>query len=179
MIEPKGIEPKGIEPKDIEPKDVVEIRTPEVDVEEIMEKIRGRVHQRRATALSQGLDYDRLTNTSSSHATGRQLQSNFYYDLNQARQSADSIWVSLSVVGNSRYPEVISSFVTRVRQSLHQMVIYYVNMLAGRQVNYNRATIDAVTGLAEAHEAAIERLEALEKEVAALREQLAQSTKKA
>lgn len=172
------IEPKDIEPKDIEPKDVVEIRTPDVNVEEIMEKIRLRVQQRRAGALSQGFDYDRLTDSSSAHASGRQLRSDFRYDLNQARQSADSIWVSLSVVGNSRYPEVISSFVTRIRHSLHQLVIYYVNMLAGRQVNYNRATIDAVTGLAEAHEAAIERLDALEKEVSALREQLAQSQNK-
>jgi len=163
----------------IDPKDVVEIRTPEVNVEEVMEKIRQRVHARRANALRQGVDYDRLTSASPARTGGRQLQSNFYYDLNQARQSADSIWVSLSVVGNSRYPEFVGSFVTRVRQSLHQLVIYYVNMLAGRQVNYNRANIDAVIGLAEAHEAAIERIETLEKEVAALREQLAQLAKKA
>jgi hypothetical protein len=158
-----------------EPKEVIDIRTPEVNVEEIMERIRERVQQRRDKAQAQGLVYDRLTDTASSiNPAGRKLSSDFYYDLYQARQGADSIWVSLSVIGNNRYPQFLNSFITRLRHALHQLVIYYVNMLAGRQINFNRASIGAIVELAEANELMAERLEALEKEIEVLSERLAQ-----
>lgn len=155
--------------------DVVEIRDPEIDVQEVMERIQQRVRQRREDALSRNLVYDRLTDSDASHNTAeRRLSSDFYYDLYQARQSADSIWVSLSVLGNERYPKALNSAITRVRHALHQVVIYYVNMLAGRQVVFNRTATDAMAELAAANEKLSERLEALEKEVATLRAQAAQ-----
>lgn len=155
--------------------DVVEIRDPEIDVHEVMERIQQRVRQRRQDALSRNLVYDRLTEMDASLNTAeRRLSSDFYYDLYQARQSADSLWVSLSVVGNERYPKILNSLITRVRHALHLAIIYYVNMLAGRQVVFNRTVIDAMTALAEANEKMSERLEAMEKEVAALRAQIDQ-----
>ena len=158
-----------------DPGEVVDIREPEVNVEEIMARIRERVQQRRARAEAEGLAYDRLVDGDLAFdASGRRLGADFYYDLYQARQGADSIWVSLSVIGNQRYPQMLGAFITRIHHAAHQLVLYYVNMLAGRQVNFNRAVIGAVSGLAEANESMAERMEALEKEVADLRERLAQ-----
>jgi len=157
-----------------DPNEVIDIRTPEVNVEAIMERIRERVQQRRAKAQEQGLVYDRLTESGSPiDSTGRRLSSDFYYDLYQARQGADSIWVSLSVVGNNRYPQILNSLITRFRHALHHLVIYYVNMLAGRQISFNRASIGAIEELARANELMAERLAALEKEVEILSERLA------
>lgn len=157
-----------------DPKEVIEIRDPEVNVEEIMERIRQRVQERRTNAKAQGLDYDRLTETRSAlTSSGRRLGTDFYYDLYQARQSADSLWVSLSVMGNERYPQFLASLIGRVRHALHHLVIYYVNMLAGRQVAFNRSAIGAVSGLADANEEIAERVQNLEKEVVDLRERLA------
>lgn len=158
-----------------EVEEVVDIRDPEIDVREIMERIQQRVRQRREDASSRNLVYDRLTELDASlNSAERRLSSDFYYDLYQARQSADSIWVSLSVVGNERYPKALNSLITRVRHALHLVVIYYVNMLAGRQVVFNRTVIDAMTELAETNEKLSERLERMEQEVATLQAQIAQ-----
>ncbi|MBI3957701.1 MAG: hypothetical protein HY328_02740 [Chloroflexi bacterium] len=156
-----------------EPEEVIDIRDAEVNVEEIMGRIRERIRQRRGQAQAQGLDYDRLVDGGAGRdVAGRRLSVDFYYDLYQARQSAETIWVSLSVVGQ-RSPAFLGSAVSRVRRAAHELVLYYVNMLAGRQAVFNRSAVSAVSGLAASGEEMGERLEALEEEAAVLRERIA------
>lgn len=157
----------------VEPEDVIDIRDPDINVEEIMERIRQRIRERRKQAQAQGLDYDRLTDGALGSPGGHRLPDDFYYDLHQARESAETIWVPLSVVGGGRYPQFLASLVNRLRGAAHQLVLYYVNMLAGRQIVFNRAAVSAVSGLAEAGEDAAQRLQRLEEEVASLRARLA------
>jgi len=153
-----------------EPEEVIEIRDPEVNVEEVMGRIRERIRERRDQAQAQGLDYDRLVDGSAGKdVAGRRLSADFYYDLYQARQSAETIWVSLSVVGQ-RSPAFLGSVVDRVRQAAHELVLYYVNMLAGRQTVFNRTAVSAVSDLAAVNENMSERLELVEQEMALLRE---------
>lgn len=123
--------------------DVIEINDPDIDVEDIMARIRERIQQRRAQAADQGLDYDRLADQKGpAFRSTAPSDSDLYYDLYQVRNSADSIWISLSVVGRSI--PVIGGLVNRVRRALHNVVLYYVNMLAGRQVVFNRAVTGAL-----------------------------------
>ena len=157
----------------VDPADVIDIRDPDIDVEEIMQRIRQRIRERRAQAQARGLDYDRLTDGALDGGPDRHLSGDLYYDLHQARESAETIWVPLSVVGEQRYPRFLTPLLNRVRHAAHHLVLYYVNMLAGRQIVFNRAAVSAVSGLAEADEKTVERLLVLEQEVASLRERVA------
>ncbi|HRJ40370.1 MAG TPA: hypothetical protein PL105_00745, partial [Caldilineaceae bacterium] len=90
-----------------EPEDVIDIRDSDVDVEEIMARIRQRIRARRAQAQARGLDYDRLTDGSLEGGSSRFLSGDLYYDIYQVRESAETIWVTLSVVGEQRYPKFL------------------------------------------------------------------------
>lgn len=154
-----------------ESKDTIEIRDPEIDIEEIMARIRQRIQERRSEAQAQGLDYDRLVDDQAvNFRTSGRFDSDLYYDLHQVRTSADTIWVSLSVV--DRQVPVVGSLLTRLRRELHSLVIYYVNMLAGRQVVFNRSVAGVLPALADALDESQERVAALEKEVADLRQRV-------
>lgn len=153
------------------PEDVIEIRDPEIDVEDIMARIRERIRNRRDQAEAQGLDYDRLTDDRRTYDGDGELSSDFYYDLRQVRENADSIWVSLSVVG--RDIPIVGSLVTRVRRMVHSLVLYYVNMLAGRQVVFNRSVASVLSGLVSHTDTTEGRIQELESEVDQLRQRIA------
>jgi hypothetical protein len=61
--------------------------------------------------------------------------------------------------------------VGKVRKVVHQLVVYYVNMMADKQMVFNRASANGQRQLAQALEAANARIEALEQDVANLRAQ--------
>jgi len=154
-----------------ESKDTIEIRDPEVDVEEIMSRIRQRIQERRSQAQAQGLDYDGLVDDqATSFRTSGRFDPDLYYDLHQVRNSADTIWVSLSIV--ERQVPVVGSLLTRLRRELHSLVIYYVNMLAGRQVVFNRSVAGVLPALVDALDESQERVTALEKELVDLRQRV-------
>ena len=77
----------------------------------------------------------------------------------------------LSVVDTNRLP-VIGKFMQKGRRIVHQLVLYYVSMLAGRQSAVNRATVDMFNQTVTALETAAARIDVLEQEVALLRTQL-------
>ncbi len=151
---------------------IIEIRDPEINVEEIMNRIRERVRQRREQAQSQGLDYDRLVDEGLSGASLR-LPADLYFELHQLCTKADAIGVTLAV--RDRQLPLINPLFFRIEKLLHRLVVRYVNMLAGRQITINRSTAHLFSGLARAFEEQDARIEALEKQVAELRERLAQA----
>jgi hypothetical protein len=150
---------------------VIEIRDPEINVEEIMGRIRERIRQRRAQAQQQGLDYDKLVSDDSDVAAAGRFDDDVYYDLHQLRSNAYSIWVSLAM-RDRRFP-LVNPILFRIEKLLHRLAIKYVNMLAGRQVVVNRATAQVLSGIVRASEDDYARLEALQKQVADLRDHLA------
>jgi hypothetical protein len=147
----------------------IDIRQPDVNVVEVMTRIRARLQARRLEAQEKGLDFDRLPGHDELAARNGHLSGDFYYDLHQTRQGAEEIWVSMSLMGDERYPRLLSGLIRRVRHAAHQLVLYYVNMLAGRQVNFNRSAAGALAGMAETVEQMAARIEALEREVQSLR----------
>lgn len=152
-----------------EPEQIIEIRDPEINVEEIMQRIRERVQQRREQAKSQGLDYDKLVDENLSGTSGR-LPPDLYYELQQLCTNADAIGVSVSV--RDRRLPLLNPLALRIETLLHRLAVKYVNMLAGRQITLNRSSAYILAGLLRAVEERDVRLEALEKEVAELRARL-------
>ncbi|MGD9100023.1 MAG: hypothetical protein PVF45_06050 [Anaerolineae bacterium] len=89
-----------------------------------------------------------------------------YYQLEQANLNHDQIWVALSLV-ESRTP-LVGRLVNRLKCELHRLVIYYVNMLGGRQATVNKALVHTLNPLVEKLEPPAEAnptIEALQREI--------------
>jgi hypothetical protein len=155
-----------------ETEQIIEMRgDPEINVEEIMQRVRERVRQRRALAAEQGLDYDHLMDDrADAHPAGR-LSADLYYDLHQLRTNVDAPMVSLAM--RDRQFAIFNALLFRIERLLHRLVIKYSNVMAGRQVVFNRASVHVITELARALEEDGARIAELEKQVTDLRERLA------
>ena len=124
--------------------DIIEIHADEVDVEAVMFAIRSNLQRRRAAAQAQELNYEALAAGRLTQDSGR-FAPEVYANLRRAHAAADRIAVSQQV-SEQRIP-VIGGVLRRVRQALHQLVVYYVNMLAGNQMRFNESMAAAVTSL--------------------------------
>jgi hypothetical protein len=149
--------------------DIIEIHADEVDVEAVMFAIHSNLQQRRAAAQAQGLNYEALAAGRLTQDSGR-FSPEVYANLRRANATADRIAVSQQV-SEQRIP-VIGGVLQRVRQALHQLVVYYVNMLAGNQIRFNESMATAVTSLVADLEHETE-LASLQAEVQALQARLA------
>ena len=153
--------------------DIVNIRDPEIDAEAIMRDIRARIRQRRAQAEAQGLDYEALAEGRPAESVGR-FEADLYYDLRRLSVSYDEVGVKLSLT-ETRLP-LIGGVVQRVRAALHQVILYYVNMLARQQARINKYNLRVLTALTRDLEADATSadIEALRQEIAWLRERIEQ-----
>ncbi len=88
--------------------------------------------------------------------------------LEQAVRAYDQIWVTAEITP-SRWP-----FVTRVKKSFHQLVIFYVNRLGERQIKFNDRILRAVNLLAAAHAAKDVEITRLRQRLTQLENQLDQ-----
>jgi hypothetical protein len=70
-----------------------------------------------------------------------------YYQLEQANLNYDRVLAELSVV-ESQMP-LVGTFVNRFKQELHRLVVYYVNMVAERQVTVNDAVVRTLNQLVD------------------------------
>lgn len=146
-----------------------EIQDPEVDTEALMRLIRERIRQRSNDALAHGQRYGLPAGLNNA----RKLSAEVYQSLDQARNAASNIRVPLVVTGGgiSTVP-VVGPLVQKVRRALHQVSLFYINLLADRQIVFNRASTDSLRRLTIALDQATARIETLEREMAALRDQL-------
>ena len=133
-----------------------------VDVEAVMRQIRAYIIAHRRTAGS-------AENIEMPAFDGR-LDPAIYEQLYHATMVHDQISLSIHVVP-SRTP-IVGRFIDLARYKVHELVLYYVNQLAQKQMMFNRHLLGAVNGLVQE----IERLspaefEALQQDVAALRRQ--------
>ena len=144
--------------------------TPPMDAEAIMREIRARIQQRRAQAEAQGLDFDALAEGRFTPDRPTRFNSELYYELRRLSVSGEQIGVGLSLTA-SRWP-VIGSLVQRVRLALHQLVIYYVNMLARQQSRVNAYDSSAWSVLMTDLETKAAEVEDLRRQVTELRARL-------
>lgn len=141
---------------------IIQIPDPQVDAGSVLQRVQARLEERRLQAQAQGMDYDHLL--SSSGETDARHDS-----LAQMQRAAEEIWVTVNV-RDEKLP-VINSLWQRMKGAFHQMVVMYVNTLAGRQAVFNVATTRLLQESLARQEEQEARLRALEAEVAALRRQ--------
>ncbi len=153
---------------------IIEIRDSEIDAEAIVRQIRENIRQRRSEAKAQGLDYEAFVEGLYAAPDATRFDRSLYYDLRWMSMGYYKIGVGLSLT-ESRIP-LIAPLVQRVRAALHHLVIFYTNMLAGRQVRVNEYIVRTLTGLVQTLEddPTPGEVEALRQQVAELRAQLEQ-----
>jgi len=93
---------------------------------------------------------------------------NLHAALEQAVRAYDQMWVTAEITP-SRWP-----FVTRIKKSFHQLVIFYVNRLGERQIKFNDRILRAVNLLAAAHAAKDAEITRLRQRLTQLENQLDQ-----
>jgi O-antigen chain-terminating methyltransferase len=149
---------------------IIEIGDPEIDVEKIMARIRENIRRRREEAKQRGLDFDNMASGTYEGLEGGRFNSELYYELHQVNSLYDRILVGPSIV--PRHFPLLGKLVSRLRRELHNLVIYYVNMLGGRQVAFNRAVVNVLNKLIEQLDEKIE-VDDLRKEMEEIRRRLA------
>lgn len=154
----------------IDPQHLADRPDADLDSEAIMREIRARIQQRRAQAEAQGLDFDALAEGRFTTDRPTRFNAELYYELRRLSLSGEQIGVSLSLT-DSRLP-VIGPLVQRVRLALHQVVIYYVNMLARQQSRVNTYEARAWSVLMAELETKTAQVEALQHDVTDLRARL-------
>ena len=154
--------------------EIVEIRDSEIDAEAIMRQIRENIRRRRSDAEAQGLDYEAFVEGLYASPDATRFDRSLYYDLRWMSMGYYKIGVGLSLT-ESRTP-LIAPLVQRVRSALHHLVIFYTNMLAGRQARFNEYVVRALTGVVKSLEQdpTPGEVESLRQEIAELRAQLEQ-----
>lgn len=115
------------------------VTEPEVNIEQIMQEIRQQIVARRAALYPDaGLDIA---------VSGRRFSPEFYESLYQARLALDDYRVPV-LVSKSTTP-LIGGLIDWLRGKFHELVSYYVNQSAARQVAAANHLLRAVSLLAE------------------------------
>lgn len=128
-------------------KEVIEVCDSSIDTEALIDQVHERLRLRRAQAEEQGLDYEAFVRGKPAGHGYAPFGYNLHYSLERMKASYNRIEVTLSLT-DSRIP-VIGSIVQRVREALHELVMYYTNRLAGRQSRFNKYVVKAMTELVE------------------------------
>lgn len=99
-----------------------------------------------------------------------------YYELEQANLNYDRVLAELSLV-ESQMP-LVGTFVNRFKQELHLLVVYYVNMVAERQVTVNDALVKTLNQMVDRLETGVApktqetELEVVQREITELQARL-------
>jgi hypothetical protein len=151
-----------------DPNEVIEIHDQELNSEAIMQEIRARLRQRRADWEQRGMDFEALATGRLSPTAGR-FEPDLYDNVQRLNASYDKIGVGLSLTASHRV--IIGPLLQRVRGALHQVIIYYVNMLARQQARVNGYLAGALTALVRDFDqpSSSDDLDTLRNEVAHLR----------
>lgn len=153
--------PKQQDDYDLE--EIIEIRDPEIDVNEIMARIREDLKQRPPLSI----DFSALRFEPG--GSGGPIDDRFAFNLQRAKQLRDKVYVGDQLMSAQG---TVGKLVQPLRRQLHQLTRFYVDLLAGRQAVVNIHLTDALDGLGEQHRAALARIEQLELEVRELKARL-------
>ncbi len=153
------------------PNSLIEIHDPEIDPAQIMEQIRERIQRRR-----EELGYPRQVFPTFGAAAypgepeGEDYDADLYYHLRQANQHYHQLGVEMVLAPSprSRIP-LIGPWWDRVRREAHQLVLFYVNRLAQRQVTVNRHLVSTLNRMAVQIQEQQRQIRALQDELRKLR----------
>lgn len=108
-----------------------------------MQEIRARVRARRAEAKARGLDWEAYVDGLYPLPSDAVLSRDLHEAVRYAGLDYDKIHVEMALV-DTRLP-LIGKLVQRLRASLHELVLFYVNRLAARQVRFNQQASRALS----------------------------------
>ena len=109
-----------------------------VNLEAVMQSIREHVLAKESAVLA---------GEPSAKLPGKVLPSEFYEHLYQASRAYDQIYTQLDL-GPANVP-IMGGIFQSVRRKLHELVLFYVNEMAAKQINVNHHLLRAVNILAE------------------------------
>lgn len=156
--------------------DIIEIRDPEIDVQEIMRRVRERVRQRAAQKKAEPWLPDFGSEVTDIDSSAGAFTPKMYYTLRQAREQANRIWVDLLLTETTaqRIP-FLGGLWRRIRREAHNLVLFYVNILAANQAAVNNHVVRILSELVSKQEQLQDdedKLKRLREEIEALRADL-------
>jgi hypothetical protein len=154
--------------------EIIEIRDPEINVAEIMEEIRCNIRQRQSEVRDRKVAFPAFDAAVTPDAEPtEEMERVLHHHLSQANLHYDKIGVALQFM--PRPVPLIGRLWTAFRREAHNLVIFYVNTLAARQITFNDHVLRALNALAQMvmgkSQAEVARLEA---ELRTLQERVAQ-----
>ncbi len=150
---------------------LIEIHDPEIDPAQIMEQIRARIQRRR-----EELGYPRVVFPTFGAAAypgepeGEEYDADLYYHLRRANQQYHQLGVEMVLAPSprSRIP-LIGPLWDRIRREAHNLVLFYVNKLAQRQLIVNRHLVSTLNRMAVQLQEQQRQIRALQEELRKLR----------
>jgi hypothetical protein len=144
------------------PDDWLEIDDPELDPAEIMEQIRSRIRHRREALGDPRDDFPTFGAAAYPGEPEGDFDVDLYYHLRQANEAYPQVGVGSDLASSAmtRLP-LIGRLWTRVRREAHNLVLFYLNKLAGQQAAVNRHLVSVLNRMAvhmEAQEMELKRL---------------------
>ncbi|MCL7453825.1 MAG: hypothetical protein M8467_12355 [Anaerolineae bacterium] len=135
-----------------------EIEGDSIDAEAIMQEIRARIRARRAEAKARGLDWEAYADGLYPLPADAVLSRDLHEAVRRAALGYDKIPVEMALT-ETRLP-LVGGLWQRARAALHELVLFYVNRLAARQVHFNEQTARALVMLVRDLEAEVSDLRA-------------------
>ena len=135
-----------------------DLEAPDLDAEAIMREIRARIRARRAEAKARGLDFEAYADGLYPLPPDALFSRDLYEAVRYVGLGWDKVGVEMALT-ESRLP-LVGGLVQRLRTALHELVLFYVNRLAARQIRLNEQTARALTILVRDLEAEIADLRA-------------------
>ncbi|MGB9873266.1 MAG: hypothetical protein ACPLYD_16615 [Anaerolineae bacterium] len=154
------------------PDDLIEIHDPEIDPAQIMEQIRERIRRRR-----EELGYPRQVFPTFGAAAypgepgGEEYDVDLYSHLRRANEVYHQLGVERFIAPSPRSSiPILGPLWDRIRREAHNLVLFYVNKLAQRQVTVNRHLVSTLNRMAVQIQEQQRRIKTLEEELRRLRE---------
>lgn len=130
-----------------EEKQEIIIRDPQVDAQAVIAQVEQTVQWRQAQAAAQDADYEAFVTDLYTARSDDAIADTLQNSLQLANETWANMRVSLSLTP-SCIP-LLGGFVQRIRAALHNLVIYYVNMLGQQQIAFNQHVMQTLNLLAE------------------------------
>lgn len=128
--------------------DKLELQPEDLEVQTIMAHIQASLIEQ---AANDNVEYPTFTAAcAQAGGTAPRFSQEMYYQLEQANLNGDQVWTELSLI-ESQMP-LLGVLVNRFKREFHQLVIFYVNMLGGRQATVNDALLRTLNQLVSALE---------------------------
>jgi hypothetical protein len=146
---------------------LIDIRDPKIDLDQILERIRERIRQRREEL---GYPEQKFPVFGGAAYPGEPEEGDFdadlYYHLRRANEvyHQASVDISLAPSPIARLP-VLGHLWALVRREAHNLVLFYVGALARQQVAVNRHLVSTLNRM-------VVQLQEQQKEISALREEV-------